>query len=133
MEKDLLFLFMKKLLVYFLLIIYTNLVLVPHLCEQDIYINGTNKPVDEINSFYEQVMVYLGYDTTAEDEDGDMGTEDNSTVLTLLLIHFSNNIQDFIKEIYSFKESIIKLTYYLKEKFNISSIDYGIESPPPEV
>lgn len=133
MEKDLLFLFMKKLLVYFLLIIYTNLVLVPHLCEQDIYINGTNKPVDEINSFYEQVMVYLGYDTTAEDEDGDMGTEDNSTALTLLVIHFSNNIQDFIKEIYSFKESIIKLTYYLIEKFNISSIDYGIESPPPEV
>jgi hypothetical protein len=124
---------MKKILVYFLLIIYTNLVLVPHLCEQDIYSNGTNKPVDEINSFYEQVMVYLGYDTTAEDEDGDMGTEDNSTALSLLVIHFSNNIQDFKKELYSFKESIFKLTYYLTEKFNLASIEYGIESPPPEV
>lgn len=124
---------MKELFIYIFLVSYLNMALVPHLGETDVFIRGSHQQVDEINSFYEQVMVTLGYDTTSDDEDGDSGTEDDGT---------SNSLKTF--QYYPITLSLLRIQSFLCvknlksknleiEKFNISSIDFGIESPPPEV
>jgi hypothetical protein len=124
---------MKRVFAYFILIIYLNMALVPHLSEVDIYVPGTVLQVDEINSFVEQMMVAFGLDTTADDEDGDSGTEDDGTVvnpLSLCFSHIVHNALDF-SFLYSYEEQ--NAVCCSTGKFNLPSIYYGIDSPPPEV
>lgn len=107
--------------------------LVPHVGETDVFIMGSHQQVDEINSFYEQIMVVLGYDTTAEDEDGDSGTEDDSTSNSSKILQYCT-LTPYQPTLKSFFVVLEQKSKYLQiEKFNLSAIDFGIESPPPEV
>jgi hypothetical protein len=124
---------MKDLFIYILLVTYLNMALVPHVSETDVFIKGSHQQIDEINSFYEQVMVVLGYDTIAEDEDGDSGTEDDSTTNSSKILQYCalTQYQSTLKSFFVIYEK--KCNHFVFEKFNLSSIDFGIESPPPEV
>jgi hypothetical protein len=124
---------MRKLFIYLILVTYLNMALVPHLGEVDVFVAGTTHQVDEINSLYEQIMVSLGYDTIAEDEDGDSGTEDDSTSNISKIFQYYALTQYLITPKSFFVVKRQRSKYLQIEKFNLSSIDYGIESPPPEV
>jgi hypothetical protein len=124
---------MRKFFIYLILVTYLNMALVPHLGEVDVFVAGTTHQVDEINSLYEQIMVSLGYDSTAEDEDGDSGTEDDSTTNSSKILQYCalTQYQSTLKFFFVINEK--KFNHFVFEKFNLSSIDFGIESPPPEV
>jgi hypothetical protein len=64
---------MKKLLAFILLLSHMNTsMLLPQVPEDDVY-DGNGNQVDDINSIVEYVMVKLGLDHTADDEDDDTG------------------------------------------------------------
>lgn len=64
---------MKKLLAFILLLSHMNTsMLLPQAPEDDVYDKNGNQ-VDDINSIVEFVMVHLGIDHHADDEDDDQG------------------------------------------------------------
>lgn len=64
---------MKRLLAFLLLLSHMNTsMLLPQAPEDDVY-DGNDIQVDDINSIVELVMVDLGIDHTADDEDNDQG------------------------------------------------------------
>ena len=64
---------MKKILAFFLLISHMNTsMFLPQVPEDDVYDTNGNQ-LDDINSIVEYVMVKIGLDHTADDEDNDSG------------------------------------------------------------
>ncbi|MGH2563999.1 MAG: hypothetical protein ACRDE5_05780 [Ginsengibacter sp.] len=64
---------MKKLLAFILLLSHMNTsMLLPQAPEDDVY-DGNGNQVDDINSIVELIMVKLGIDHHADDEDDDQG------------------------------------------------------------
>lgn len=64
---------MRKFLAFFLLINHLNTsMLLPQVPETDVY-DMHGQEVDDINSVFEYVMVYLGFDNYPDDEDNDSG------------------------------------------------------------
>jgi len=64
---------MKKLLAFILLLSHMNTsMLLPQVPEDDVY-DANGNQIDDINSVVEYVMVYLGIDHHADDEDDDQG------------------------------------------------------------
>jgi len=124
---------MKKVLTYILGIIYLNMALVPHLREVDSFMPVTYQHIDEVNSLFEMVNIWIGYDNVADDEDGDTGTEDDSTPIPNVIV-FANHYLDsnLSLNLNLFFDENLNPQFEMKDIF-ISSIYYGIESPPPEV
>ena len=124
---------MKKVLTYILGIIYLNMALVPHLREVDSFMPVTYQHIDEVNSLFEMVNIWIGYDNVADDEDGDTGTEDDSTPIPNVIV-FANHYLDsnLSLNLNLFFDENLNPQFEMKDIF-ISSIYYGIESPPSEV
>lgn len=121
---------MRLVFVFFLLLAYLNVYLVPNLSEVDTFVSGTDKINDDINSFYELVNILLGYDTLSDDEDSDTGMEDNSNI----------NVKELVKKqlcnSLDFRARIIlvlqrKHTSF--DQFNLSLAFPKIDTPPPKV
>jgi hypothetical protein len=123
---------MKKVVSYIILGIYLNMAFVPHINEINAFGSSLNSPIDEINTFYEQVMVAMNFDQIADDEEGDTGSEDDGTVvtsLTLNLFHLvlANNYS--IKYLFCVKNRFL---HFWQNKFKQSRFLSRLDSPPPE-
>jgi hypothetical protein len=124
---------MKKLGTYIILGIYLNMAFINHIKEVNAFGSSINSPIDEINTFCELVLAAMNVDQTADDEEGDTGTEDDGTVvssLTLSLFHvvIDNN---FLSN-YHFCGKTRFLHFWIN-RFNRSRFLSRLDSPPPEV
>lgn len=124
---------MKKVTLYFIILTYLNLALVPNVKEVDIYVSGSTHQTDDINSFIELVRVQLGYDTTADDEDNDSGTEDNAGSVNSSVFYIQNIVKAAFHLFSAYEFYDRKQTIFTQKEFEISSLYFNLESPPPEV
>jgi hypothetical protein len=124
---------MKKVTLYFIILTYLNLALVPNVKEIDIYVSGSTCQTDDINSFIELVRVQLGYDTTADDEDNDSGTEDNAGSVNSSVFYIQNIVKVAFHLFSAYELYDRKQTIFTQKDFEISSLYFNLESPPPEV
>jgi hypothetical protein len=124
---------MEKVTLYFIILTYLNLALVPNVKEVDIYFSGSTRQTDDINSFIELVRVQLGYDTTADDEDNDSGTEDNAGSVNSSFFYIQNIVKVVFHLFSAYEFYDRKQTVFTQKEFEISSLYFNLESPPPEV
>ncbi len=118
---------MKKILAFILLISHMNTsMLLPQVPEVDIY-DANGNQIDDINSVVEYVMVKLGFDHHADDEDDDSGQ--NLHLVTGFQYTFEPYFLPLIKE-YSASEinSFAEFTH-----LKAPSVSYDIIVPPPKV
>ncbi len=118
---------MKKLLAFLLLISHMNTsMFLPQVPESDVFDAGGNQ-VDDVNSVVEFIMVKLGVDHRADDEDDDNGQNLHLVKITELFFQpaFSEpkNNEFTVSEQGTFSE-------YKENK--ISLISYDIIIPPPK-
>jgi len=118
---------MKKVLAFFVLLSHMNTsLLLPQVPEVDIYDSNGNQ-IDDINSVFEFVMVKLGFDHHAEDEDNDSGQN----------FHLVKCVE------YCFRPEFIRLkkadTFFTKTAFfgqykkdKITRISFDVIIPPPK-
>ncbi len=117
---------MKRMLAFFLLLSHINTsMFLPQVPEDDIYDKNGNQ-VDDINSVFEFIMVKIGLDHHADDEDDDNGQ--NLHIVT----GFKYTFQPFFSEI--IKNYPENKTHSFGEYFQkkIPSISYDIIVPPPK-
>lgn len=118
---------MKKLLAFFVLLSHMNTsMFLPQVPEVDIYDSNGNQ-VDDINSVVEFVMVKLGLDRRADDEDDDNGQN----------FHIVKSVE------YCFRPEYLKLnkadTFVTKTAFfgeyqkdKITRVSFDVIIPPPK-
>ncbi|HEY8659792.1 MAG TPA: hypothetical protein VIL78_12200 [Hanamia sp.] len=117
---------MKRLLAFILLISHMNTsMFLPQVPEDDIY-DANGNQVDDINSVVEFVMVKIGLDHHADDEDDDSGQ--NLHIVTGFQYTFEPFFTEIHKE-YSQKDTNLFLEY---SHSKITSISYDIIVPPPK-
>ncbi len=118
---------MKKLLAFILLLSHMNTsMLLPQVPEDDVY-DGNGDQVDDINSIVEFIMVKLGIDHHADDEDDDQGQ--NFHVVKI----FEYCFQPVFSEINDNGFAIDKKAMFGVYKENkISNISFDIIIPPPK-
>jgi hypothetical protein len=117
---------MKRMLAFFLLLSHMNTsMFLPQVPEDDIYDTNGNQ-VDDINSVFEYVMVKIGLDHHADDEDDDSGQ--NLHIVTGFQYTFQPFFSEIIKK-YS-ENKTDSFGEYSQEK--IPSISYDIIVPPPK-
>ncbi|MEO6813568.1 MAG: hypothetical protein ABI172_06525 [Ginsengibacter sp.] len=119
---------MKRLLAFIVLLSHMNTsMFLPQVPEVDIY-DANGNQVDDINSVVEYVMVKLGLDHTADDEDSDNGQN----------FHLVKMVDYFYQPFFSLIESNSPLgnesdnfRQFTNDK--ISMISYDLIVPPPKV
>ncbi len=118
---------MRRILAFILLISHMNTsMLLPQVPEVDVFdVNGNQ--VDDINSIVEYIMVKIGLDHHADDEDDDNGQ--NLHMVTGFQYTFEPFFSEIIKEYPETKANIFG--EYSQSK--IPSISYDIIVPPPKV
>ena len=118
---------MRKILAFILLISHMNTsMLLPEVPEDDIY-DANGNQVDDINSVVEYVMVKMGLDNHADDEDDDSGQ--NLHIVTGFQYTFEPFFTEIIKEYSETKTNLFG--EYSESK--IPFISYDIIVPPPKV
>ena len=118
---------MKKLLAFILLLSHMNTsMFLPQVPEDDIY-DGNGNQLDDINSIVEFVMVKLGIDHHADDEDDDSGQ--NFHLVNATVYFYQQEIK--ILEQQKFTDPIgHSYTGYISCRLNTPS--YDIIAPPPK-
>ena len=118
---------MKRLLAFILLLSHMNTsMLLPQVSEDDVYDKMGNQ-VDDINSIVELVMVKLGFDHHADDEDDDQGQ--NFHIVKI----FEYCSQPVFSEINNREFAIDKKAMFGVYKENkIPDISFDIIIPPPK-
>lgn len=118
---------MKKLLAFILLLSHMNTsMFLPQVPEDDIY-DGNGNQVDDINSIAEFVMVKLGIDHHADDEDDDQGQ--NFHLVKLFEFCYSP-VYSEVKSNESFVAQKSMFGEYKEDK--IPHISFDIIIPPPK-
>ena len=119
---------MKKVLAFILLLSHLNTsMLLPQVPEDDVYDKNGNQ-VDDINSMVEFVMVYLGIDHHADDEDNDQGQ--NFHIVKICEYCFQPVFNEIKK-----KEFLITKRFLFGEfkEDKIPAISFDIIIPPPKL
>jgi hypothetical protein len=117
---------MKRFLAFVLLLSHMNTsMLLPQVPEDDVY-DANGNQVDDINSVVEYVMVKLGLDHHADDEDDDSGQ--NFHVITDFQYTFEP-YSTTIDRTYSNGQEMIFRDYFQSK---IPSVSYDILVPPPK-
>jgi hypothetical protein len=117
---------MKKLLAFILLVSHMNTsMFLPQVPETDTY-DANGNQLDDINSIVEYVMVQIGLDHHADDEDDDSGQ--NLHVVTGFQYTFEPFFGHVVKQ-YS-EININRFGEYHQQK--IPSMAYDIIIPPPK-
>ena len=115
---------MKKLFAFILLLSNMNtLMLLPQVPENDMYDNGNQ--VDDITSVTEYVMVHLGIDHHADDENDDQGQ--NFHIVKI----FEYCFQPVLNEIKT-TPFITKPAFGVYKKGKTSDVCFDIILPPPK-
>ncbi len=118
---------MRRILAFLLLLSHMNTsMLLPQVPEDDVYDANGNQE-DDINSIVEYVMVKIGLDHTADDEDDDSGQ--NLHMVTGFQYTFEPFFSEITKE-YSENKTNLFADY---SHSKIPSISYDIIVPPPKV
>lgn len=117
---------MKRLVAFLLLISHMNTsMFLPQVPQHDVFDEHGNE-IDDINSVVEYVMVTLGLDDVADDEDNDQGQNFNivnppcivpphSTELTKIIVDHNN------------------INYSISSDAIIALMSYDVIIPPPKV
>ena len=118
---------MKKLLAFILLLSHLNTsMLLPQAPEDDVYDKNGNQ-VDDINSIVEFVMVHLGIDHDADDEDNDQGQ--NFHIVKI----FDYCFQPVFNNIKTHEFTITKQPMFGEYKEDkMPDISFDIIIPPPK-
>lgn len=118
---------MKKLLAFILLLSHMNTsMLLPQAPEDDVYDKNGNQ-VDDINSIVEFVMVHLGIDHHADDEDNDQGQ--NFHIVKI----FDYCFQPVFSNIKTYDFTINKQSMFGEFKEDkIAYVSFDIIIPPPK-
>ncbi len=117
---------MKRILAFFLLLSHMNTsMFLPQVAEVDTYDANGNQN-DDINSIVEYVMVSLGLDHHADDEDDDSGQ--NFHVVT----SFQYTFQPFFNEINKENSENQKNEFREFSQSKIPFVSYDIIVPPPK-
>ena len=117
---------MKRFLAFILLLSHINTsMLLPQVPEVDVYdVNGNQ--ADDINSIVEFVMVKLGIDHTADDEDNDSGQ--NLHVVS----DFQYTFQPFFSVVSKDYSNINSKEFIEYSESKIPLVSYDIIVPPPK-
>ncbi len=118
---------MKQVLAFILLLSHMNTsMFLPQVAEQDVY-DAHGNQVDDINSITELILVSLGIDKTADDEDDDCGQN-------LQLVRMADCVfHPFFTEIKNTGASINSPALYGDFTHDkISKISYDLIIPPPK-
>ena len=117
---------MKRILAFILLLSHVNTsMLLPQVPEVDVYDSAGNQ-LDDVNSIVELVLVKLGIDHTADDEDNDSGQNLH------VVADFQYTFQPFFSIIpkdYSIADDNRFIEYSVSK---IPLISYDILVPPPK-
>ena len=117
---------MRRILAFILLISHMNTsMLLPQVPEVDVY-DANGNQVDDINSVFEYVMVKIGHDHHADDEDDDSGQ--NLHIVTGFQYTFQPFFSEIIKKYSENKTN--SFGEYSQEK--TPSVAYDIIVPPPK-
>lgn len=117
---------MRRILAFILLISHMNTsMLLPQVPEVDVY-DANGNQVDDINSIVEYVMVKIGLDHHADDEDDDSGQ--NLHIVTGFQYTFEPFFTEIVKE-YSTNKTNLFAEY---SQSKIPSVSYDIIIPPPK-
>jgi hypothetical protein len=118
---------MKKLLAFILLLSHMNTsMFLPQVPEDDVY-DGNGNQVDDINSVVEYIMVTLGLDHNADDED-----DDNGQNLHLVKV-FEYCFQPVFSEIKTTEFFITEPAAFGEYKEDkIPHVSFDIIIPPPK-
>lgn len=121
---------MKKLLAFILLLSHMNTsMLLPQAPEDDVYDKNGNQ-VDDINSIVEFVMVHLGIDHHADDEDDDQGQ--NFHIVKVFEYCFQPVFNNIKTNEFSITEHAM-FGEYKEDKIPNISLDITIPPPKSEV
>ncbi len=117
---------MKRLLAFILLLSHMNTsMFLPQVPEDDVY-DGNGFQVDDINSIVELVMVKLGIDHHADDEDDDQGQNFHLVKIFEYCFPQFDNIKT--KDLFITSQSMFQ--EYKEDK--IPQISFDIIIPPPK-
>lgn len=117
---------MKKLLAFILLLSHMNTsMLLPQVPEDDVY-DGNGIQEDDINSIVELILVKIGVDHTADDEDNDQGQ--NFHMVKIFDYSFQPVFSEMNDE--SFSQKSQTFAEYKEDK--IPHISFDIIIPPPK-
>ncbi len=117
---------MRKVLAFILLISHMNTsMFLPQVPEVDVYDSSGNQ-LDDINSIFEYVMVKIGLDHHADDEDDDSGQN------LLAVTGFQFTPQPFLGHVVKQYAEINTNLFSEYHQQKIPSIAYDIIVPPPK-
>ena len=118
---------MKRLLAFILLLSHMNTsMLLPQVPEDDVY-DANGNQVDDINSVVEYVMVHLGIDHHADDEDDDQGQ--NFHIVKI----FEYCFQPVFSDIKTNEFTITKQAMFgVYKESKIPNVSFDIIIPPPK-
>ena len=118
---------MKRLVAFLLLISHMNTsMFLPQVPQHDVFDEHGNQ-LDDINSVVEYLMVTLGLDDVADDEDSDNGQNFNIVSMTPCVIPPESTLVD--KPVMVHNNDI---NYYLTSNSAISHMAYDVIIPPPK-
>ncbi|MEO6948052.1 MAG: hypothetical protein ABI123_00360 [Ginsengibacter sp.] len=118
---------MRRILAFLLLLNHINTsMLLPQVPEVDVY-DANGNQVDDINSVFEYVMVNLGYDHHADDEDDDCGQ--NFHAASYPQYTFNPGFTEIIKDYPNAKRNL----FPEYSQYRITNISYDIIVPPPQI
>ncbi|MEO6820546.1 MAG: hypothetical protein ABI266_07800 [Ginsengibacter sp.] len=117
---------MRRVLAFFLLINHINTsMLLPQVPEVDVY-DANGNQLDDINSVFEYVMVNLGLDHHADDEDDDCGQNFHAAFYPQYTFNpfYSDIIRDY--------QITTRNLFPEYSQYKITNISYDIIVPPPQ-
>ena len=118
---------MKRLLAFILLLSHMNTsMLLPQAPEDDVYDKNGNQ-VDDINSIVELVMVHLGIDQHADDEDNDQGQ--NFHIIKIFEYCYQPVFSNIKTDEFVINNKSIFSEY---KEGKIPSVSFDIIIPPPK-
>jgi hypothetical protein len=118
---------MKKLLAFILLLSHMNTsMFLPQAPEDDVY-DGNGQQVDDINSIVELIMVKLGIDHHADDEDNDEGQ--NFHIVKIFEYCFQTTFRDINTDGFAINK---KAMFGVYKESKIPDISFDIIIPPPK-
>ncbi|MEO6682601.1 MAG: hypothetical protein ABIN48_07220 [Ginsengibacter sp.] len=117
---------MKRLVAFLLLISHMNTsMFLPQVPQDDVFDEHGNQ-LDDLNSIVEVIMVYLGIDDVADDEDADNGQNFNMANPPCITPPYSSEINNpLIDE----KD----INYSISSKSVIALMAYDVILPPPKI
>ena len=116
---------MKRLAAFLLLISHMNTsMFLPQVPQHDVF-DAQGNQIDDINSVVEYVLVTLGLDDVADDEDNDHGQNFNIVNTPFILPQYSTRLSKPMVENTNIK-------YTLPSNAKIALMAYDIIIPPPK-